>query len=285
MSVAIAALLLACAPQSTKSAPEASADAPEASADAPETSADAPDGGAETTDGAVPTTPAELIDGALVLETAAGALTVTPIKHGTVFITAGDVTLWLDPWSQGELAGPPADVVLVTDIHSDHMDAAAIGEVSQDSSVIVAPQAVADGLEGLTVEHVLANGEEVTIEGIAIRAVPMYNLVRGPESGGLYHDKGRGNGYLLTWGGRTVYFAGDTECTPEMAALTGVDLAFVPMNLPYTMPPAEAAGCVNDFAPAVVVPYHYGDSDLVEFENLVSTEDVTVALVDFYPSN
>ncbi|MBW2258774.1 MAG: MBL fold metallo-hydrolase [Deltaproteobacteria bacterium] len=99
----------------------------------------------------------------------------------------------------------------------------------------------------------------------------------------MYHEKGRGNGYLLTMGGKRVYFAGDTECTEEMKAMEGVDLAFVPMNLPYTMPPSEAAECVKAFRPAVVVPYHYAGSDLAEFSAaLEGVEGVTVRIVEFY---
>src|SRR5690606_32993539 len=127
-------------------------------------------------------------------------------------------------------------------------------------------------LGGVSVHTVLANGQRATELGIGIEAVPMYNLHRGPEPGELWHPKGRGNGYLLDVGDLRVYIAGDTACTDEMRGLEDVDVAFVPMNLPYTMPPDEAAACVRAFNPAVVVPYHYRGSDVGAFAAAVVAE-------------
>ncbi len=118
--------------------------------------------------------------------------------------------------------------------------------------------------------------------GIQIQAVPMYNLKRGPEAGKLYHTKGRGNGYILTFGDRRIYISGDTECIPEMKDLKDIDAAFVCMNLPYTMTPEEAAGCVNAFKPEVVYPYHYRDSDMDAFKRAVTAPGVKVELLDWY---
>ena len=228
---------------------------------------------------AAPVTPRSIV---------AGALTITPVYHGTAIIQHGEKVIWLDPWSRGELAGhPKADVVLITDVHSDHMDPEALKVVADPDAVVVAPAAVRDGLAevgGPAVAHVLDNGSSVEIDGLTITAVPMYNLVRGPESGGAFHERGRGNGYLLTAGEVTVYFAGDTECTDEMKSLSGVDLAFLPMNLPYTMSPEEAAGCVSSFKPVRVVPYHYAGSDLAVFSGaLAGADGVAVEVADFYP--
>jgi len=111
----------------------------------------------------------------------------------------------------------------------------------------------------------------------------MYNLVRGPSPGKLFHDKGRGNGYVLTLGGRHLYLSGDTECIPEMKALKNIDIAFVCMNLPYTMPPEEAGQCVKAFMPKIVYPYHYRDSDLSVFTNALKSEKgVEVRLRKWY---
>ena len=109
------------------------------------------------------------------------------------------------------------------------------------------------------------------VDGLGVEAVPMYNLTRGPEAGKLFHDKGRGAGWVLSFAGTRVYVSGDTECTPEMKALTGIDVAFVCMNLPYTMPPKEAAACVNAFKPRVLLPHHFAvpggaTSDLRELD-------------------
>lgn len=221
--------------------------------------------------------------GAVVVTTANGPLRVFPVYHATTRIEAGGNVIWLDPWSKAALDGvAKADVVLITDIHFDHLDKDALAKVVKDGTVFVAPPAVKDTLPEYTVNHVLANGSEVSIGDLAVKAVPMYNLVRGPAEGGVFHDKGRGNGYILTFGGATVYFAGDTECTDEMKALTGVDVAFLPMNLPYTMTAEEAAACVGAFKPKVAVPYHYAGTDLAVFKAGVAPE-VRVETVDFYP--
>ena len=122
---------------------------------------------------------------------------------------------------------------------------------------------------------VLANGQTKTINGVTIEAVPMYNLQRGPGPGQLFHTKGRGNGYVVTLGGKRLYFAGDTECIPEMRA-------FIPMNLPYTMPPSEAADCVKSFKPKIVYPYHYMGADLNAFADALKGSGVDVRIRNWY---
>src|SRR6202035_1608693 len=134
-------------------------------------------------------------------------------------------------------------------------------------TIVVGPPAVADKAH---VDTVMKNGEARDVRGIAVTAVPMYNLTRGPAPGKLYHDRGRGDGYVLDFAGTRVYLSGDTECTPEMRALQKVDVAFVCMNLPYTMPPNEAAGCIEAFKPKVLFPYHYRNSDLGELERALA---------------
>jgi L-ascorbate metabolism protein UlaG (beta-lactamase superfamily) len=217
------------------------------------------------------------------LDTSAGPVSVTPIVHGTLALGFKGKTWVVDPWSQApEGSLPKADVVLLTHVHQDHFDPKGIAAVRRDDTVFVAPEVVA---KQLGAAKVLANGKKLRLHGVEIEAVPMYNLERGPEPGKLFHDKGRGNGYLLGFGDKTVYVSGDTECTPEMKALKGVDLAFVCMNLPYTMPPGEAAECVKAFEPSVVIPYHYRGSNRLEFERaLASVDGVEVRLRDFYPS-
>jgi len=204
------------------------------------------------------------------IETAHGPLKITPIKHASLMLEFQGKAIHIDPWSQGDYSGlPKADVIIVTDIHGDHMDPAKINEVKKPGTVIVAPAAVA---KTVTEATVLNNGESKTIEGITIEAVPMYNLTRGPSQGKLFHDKGRGNGYVLTLGGKRIYISGDTECISEMKGLKDIDIAFVWMNLPYTMPPEEAAECVKAFRPKIVYPYHYRDSDLNVFAGALKSE-------------
>lgn len=214
-------------------------------------------------------------------QTSLGELKITPVRHGSVMLEVGGKVWHIDPWSQADYSSlPKADVILITDIHGDHMDPKAIEQVRKGSTVIVAPAAVA---KTVTEAKVLNNGESTTIGGVKIEAVPMYNLKRGPEPGKRFHDKGRGNGYVLNVGDTRVYFSGDTEAVAEMKALEDIDVAFVCMNLPYTMPPEEAAEGVKAFQPGVVYPYHYRDSDLSVFSKALEGEsDIEVRLREWY---
>jgi L-ascorbate metabolism protein UlaG (beta-lactamase superfamily) len=151
---------------------------------------------------------------------------------------------------------------------------------------VVMPAAVHSDATGAKIPapiEVLANGQTKTVAGVSIEAVPMYNLQRGPSAGQLFHTKGRGNGYIVTLGGKRLYFAGDTECTTEMKALKNIDVAFIPMNLPYTMPPSEAADCVKAFKPKIVIPYHYQGQKPEEFQAAVKGSGVEVRLLNWYP--
>jgi L-ascorbate metabolism protein UlaG (beta-lactamase superfamily) len=210
-----------------------------------------------------------------------GPITIQPINHAAVQLRFGTQVITVDPTMMGGdyAALPKADIVLVTDIHGDHLDPANITKASKATTTVVVPSAAAAQVKGATV---IANGETKTINGIMIEAVPMYNLQRGPSAGQLYHTKGRGNGYVVTVGGKRFYFAGDTECVPEMKALKNIDVAFVPMNLPYTMPPNEAAECVKAFKPKIVYPYHYMGSDLNQFADALKGSGVDVRIRDWY---
>jgi L-ascorbate metabolism protein UlaG (beta-lactamase superfamily) len=185
-----------------------------------------------------------------------GNVVLTPMGHAHVQIEYAGKVIQIDPTGASNLAtAKPADIVLVTDVHGDHMDPPSIDKVKKASTVYVAPKALEGKFPGKT--EIIANGETKTVNGISIQGVASYNLTRGPAAGQLFHDKGRGNGYILTLGGKRIYFAGDTECVPEIKALTNIDVAFLPMNLPYTMTPEEAAACAKAFKPKIVYPYHY----------------------------
>lgn len=209
-----------------------------------------------------------------------GDITITPINHATLQLRHGNTTVLIDPTPQGKYDGlPTPTVILVTDIHGDHLSPPTVEKVKGPNTAIVAPEAAASQLPGATV---LANGQTKTIAGVSVEGVPMYNLVRGPAAGQLFHTKGRGNGYVVTLGGKRIYVAGDTECIPEMKALRNIDVAFVPMNLPYTMTPAEAAGCVAAFKPKVVYPYHYRGQNLDEFTKALAGSGVEVRVRNWY---
>ncbi len=213
--------------------------------------------------------------------TAAGDVKITPLYHASTLIEAGGKTIYLDPAKPAKLdSTPKADLILVTDIHPDHMDPASEAAVSKNGTEIFAPPAVVATVTGA---KPISNGESKTWQGWTIEAIPAYNLVRGPSAGKLYHDKGRGNGYILTYGGKRFYFSGDTEGVPEMRALKNIDVAFVCMNLPYTMPPNEAAEAVKAFHPKIVIPYHYRGSDLSVFKKGLEGTGIEIRTLEWYP--
>jgi L-ascorbate metabolism protein UlaG (beta-lactamase superfamily) len=211
--------------------------------------------------------------------TSAGTLQLTPIQHASLMIQAGGKTLYIDPAEGSYDAQPKADYILITDIHGDHLAPPIVNKLKKADTVIVAPKAVAAQLAGA---KVLSNGEKTTVGPFAVEAIPMYNLTRGPSAGQLFHDKGRGNGYIVTYGGKRFYFSGDTEAIPEMKALKNIDVAFVCMNLPYTMTPHEAAEGVRAFHPAVVYPYHYMGSDTNQFAKALEGTGIDVRLRNWY---
>lgn len=222
---------------------------------------------------------------------AKGSLIIQPINHASMVLTAAGKTIYVDPVGgaakyQG-LADP--DIILVTDIHGDHFDNATLRTIRKPGTVLVVPQAVADKMPdadkaGLVILH---NGDTKDLSGIGVAAIPMYNLpVDNPKA---MHTKGRGNGYVLSVGGKRIYLSGDTQGIPEMRALTGIDIAFVCMNLPYTMDINEAADAVLAFKPHIVYPYHYrgqgGFSDVAAFKAKVEAgnKDIEVRLRNWYP--
>ncbi|MBI1895746.1 MAG: MBL fold metallo-hydrolase [Acidobacteria bacterium] len=213
--------------------------------------------------------------------TKAGPLKITPIRHASLVMEAGGTAVHVDPWSQGNYDGiPAADLILITDIHGDHLDPKAIEKVRKAGAKLIAPKAVAEKLGGDVI--VLNNGDRQVFGSWTIEAVPMYNLKRGPSEGKLFHDKGRGNGYVVNYGDMRLYISGDTEAVPEMRTLKNIDVAFVTMNLPYTMPPEEAAEGVKAFHPKVVYPYHYRGSDLSVFEKALAGSGIEVRVRNWY---
>jgi L-ascorbate metabolism protein UlaG (beta-lactamase superfamily) len=213
--------------------------------------------------------------------TAKGEVKITPLYHASTLIEAGGKTIYLDPAKPAKLDGlPKADLILITDIHGDHMDPASIAEISKNGTEIFAAPAVT---ATVSTAKPIANGESKTWDGWSIEAIAAYNMKRGPAPGKFYHDKGRGNGYVLTYGGKRFYFSGDTEGIPEMRALKNIDVAFVCMNLPYTMPPEEAADAVKAFHPKIVIPYHYRGSDLSVFQKALEGTGIEVRLLEWYP--
>jgi L-ascorbate metabolism protein UlaG (beta-lactamase superfamily) len=211
-----------------------------------------------------------------------GELSVVPLEHASVLFELAGEEVYVDPTASAvaDPGLPKADIVFITDIHPDHLDPAGLDKVRKPGTQVVGPQAVADKTH---VDVVMQNGDTKQIGDVVATAVPMYNLKRGPSAGKLYHDKGRGNGYEIDFGGTRVYLSGDTECTPEMRLLEKIDVAFVCMNLPYTMPPAEAAECVGAFKPKILFPYHYRGSDLGVLDAALAGKGIEIRKREWYP--
>lgn len=212
---------------------------------------------------------------------------VHPIGHATMVLQSGDKTILVDPVGEPETFGyfGDPDIILVTDIHGDHLNVDVLIAVTVKKTKIVAPKAVFDKLPlaERAQTKVLAYGDSLQVDGVRIQAIPAYNL--NPDH--QFHEKGRGNGYVVTLSGRRIYLSGDTEDIPEMRHLRNIDAAFVCMNAPYTMDVEAAADAVLEFKPRIVYPYHYrgkdGFSDVKKFKDLVSKNPaIEVRQLDWY---
>ena len=203
--------------------------------------------------------------------TSAGELAISFIGHGTLMLAFDGKIIHVDPY--GKLADygalPKADLVLITHEHGDHLDADALGKGRKADTVVVANAAAGAQVDGAVV---MKNGDVQTLAGVRIEAVPAYNIVHHRDNGQPFHPKGNGNGYVLTVGDKRVYIAGDTENIPEMKNLKAIDVAFLPMNLPYTMTPEMVADAAGMFQPTVLYPYHYGDTDPAALTRLLESD-------------
>jgi L-ascorbate metabolism protein UlaG (beta-lactamase superfamily) len=203
-----------------------------------------------------------------VIDTSEGKLTITFIGHGTLMFEGNDLVVHVDPWSR--LADydklPDADIILVTHNHGDHLDKEAIAKIRKDDTSIIASPVCSDVL---TDARIMKNGDAVTVKGLKIKATPAYNIVHMRSEDTPYHPRGEGNGYVVGFGDKRVYIAGDTENIPEMKELEEIDVAFLPMNLPYTMTPEMATSAAESFKPGILYPYHFGDADTSRLVSLL----------------
>jgi L-ascorbate metabolism protein UlaG (beta-lactamase superfamily) len=213
-----------------------------------------------------------------IVKTSAGDLQIFFIGHASVMFTFGGKVIHVDPFSRltdyAQL--PQADMILLTHDHPDHLDLKALEILRSAKTQIILTESCARHVKGGIVMH---NGEVKTVDGLKIEAVPAYNLVHMRSEGVAFHPKGVGNGYVITFGDKRIYLAGDTENIPEMHNLKDIDCAFLPMNLPYTMTPEMAADAASAFKPKVLYPYHYGETDTSKLVELMKdTPEVEIRI-------
>jgi len=203
-----------------------------------------------------------------IVTTPAGNLEITFIGHGTLMFTFGGKVIHVDPWSNmADYAKlPKANIILLTHDHGDHLDLKALDTLRTEKTTVVLTETCAKRVKGGVV---MSNGDVKTIQGLKIEAVPAYNIVHMSSQGNPFHPKDIGNGYVITFGDKRVYVAGDTENVPEMKGLKEIDIAFLPMELPYTMTPEMAADAAKAFKPKVLYPYHYGKTDTSKIVDLL----------------
>jgi len=203
-----------------------------------------------------------------IIKTSNGDLKITFIGHGTLMFTFGGKVIHVDP--VGRYADyttmPKADIILVTHEHGDHLDSKVIDIIRKEKTDLVLTEKCTQKVEG---GIIMKNGDVKTIQELKIEAVPAYNIVHKRESGEPFHPEGHGNGYVITFADKRVYVAGDTENTPEMKALKDIYIAFLPMNLPYTMTPEMVADAAKAFKPKILYPYHYGRTDTSKIVELL----------------
>lgn len=212
------------------------------------------------------------------IATSAGDLTITFIGHGTLMFNFKGKVIHVDPWSNlADYAQmPKADLILITHEHRDHLDVNAVNALLKNGTVSVVTETCAKSVKGGVI---MKNGDIKSVEGLEIEAVPAYNLVHMRSAGQPFHPKGIGNGYVVRFGDKRVYVAGDTENTPQMKQLKNIDVAFLPMNLPYTMTPEMVADAAKAFKPAILYPYHYGSTDTSRLVDLMQdSKEVEVRL-------
>ena len=210
-----------------------------------------------------------------------GELIIHFVKHGSLFFEFNDKIIHVDPVSgMGDYENyPDADLILITHHHSDHLDLNAINLLKKDNTKIIMTEKCHEMTENLSNVIVMHNGDELSINQLEIQAIPAYNIKHIRDNGNPYHPKSEGNGYIVKFGDKYILVAGDTENTPELKALKNIDIAFLPMNLPYTMTPEMVADAAKAFRPRILYPYHYGNTDTSKLVELLKNEkDIEVRI-------
>ncbi len=209
-----------------------------------------------------------------VIKTSKGDLTITFIGHGTLMFRFNDLVIHIDPtMREADYSTlPDADLILITHEHGDHLDPTALKHIMKKGSQVVMTKTCLNKLEDFPSAIIMKNSESKTVKGIYVEAIPAYNIVHKRDNGEPFHPKGVGNGYVVTFGNKKVLIGGDTENITEIKALKDIDIAFLPMNLPYTMTPEMVADAARAFKPKILYPYHYGQTNPQELVELLKNE-------------
>jgi L-ascorbate metabolism protein UlaG (beta-lactamase superfamily) len=211
------------------------------------------------------------------ITTSGGDLVITFVGHGSLMMEFDNKVIHIDPSSAAADYSdmPKADIILLTHHHGDHLDKASLMMVRTRETDVILTEKCTEKVSG---GIIMDDSDTEEVKGIKIKSVPAYNLVHRRDNGQLFHPPGEGNGYILTFGDTRVYVAGDTENIPEMKKLKDIDIAFLPMNLPYTMTPEMVADAVKGFRPKILYPYHYGKTDPARIVELLKGEGVEVRI-------
>ncbi len=203
-----------------------------------------------------------------IIKTKSGNIQITFLGHASLIIEYGNKTIYIDPVSQyaDYKTMPKADIIIITHHHQDHFDPKAISDIEQSQTQIITNQTV---FESLKKGIIMKNNSKKTIDGFTIEAIAAYNTTPSKLA---YHPKGRDNGFIINIGGKRIYIAGDTENIPEMSLLKHIDIAFLPMNQPYTMSPEQVAEAAHRIQPSILYPYHYGETPIAELQKRLINE-------------
>jgi L-ascorbate metabolism protein UlaG (beta-lactamase superfamily) len=206
-----------------------------------------------------------------IIKTSAGDLKITFIGHGTLMFAFNTKIIHVDPFTKvADYANlPKADIILITHEHYDHLDLKALEQIRIEKTMVMLTETCSKQVKN---GIIMKNGDVQTVNGLKIEAIPAYNLVHKRDNGQPFHPKGVGNGYIITFGDKRVYVAGDTENIPEMKSLQEIDCAFLPMNLPYTMTPEMLADAAKAFQPKILYPYHFGNTDTSKLLTLLQDQ-------------
>ena len=209
-----------------------------------------------------------------VFDAGNGTLSISFIGHGTLMFEYNDMVIHVDPtMREADYATmPDADMILITHHHGDHLDLAAINQIIKEDCPVVMTQSCHEQLDDFKGAVIMKNGDQKTIKGIPIEAIPAYNIEHKRSNGQAFHPKGSGNAYVVSIGDLKVLIGGDTENVPEIKALKDIDIAFLPMNLPYTMTPEMVADAAMAMQPRILYPYHFGQTDPKDLVNLLKDE-------------